>query len=294
MSRLSRLASIAKLAIDSLRSEHRSAQARKEQKLRAFVDAAKRGLDSRRSALAFRGLDDLREGPPPIMGADEDPEVELEYEDEDEEPVDDGYTDVELLGRSAAYHPDAWEEIERSQIRVVESSNVYSYAYESEPGKRGGILYVTFLNWEPGMGQGERSGPGPTYAYYDFPEAKYRAFQSQAAASAGRAVWDFCRVRHTVHEHQHRYELVQVGGDYIPRRATAKGFATRHLISPGLTPEVRKKIGRRLKALKQAQKNNPNARDAYVDRMVRRSTLAPRQWLPNRGTPNRGTPNRGN
>ncbi len=150
MSRLSRLASIAKLAIDSLRSEHRSAQARKEQKLRAFVDAAKRGLDSRRSALAFRGLDDLREGPPPLMGADEDPEVDLEYEDEDEEPVDDGYTDVELLGRSAAYHPNAWEEIERSQIRVVESSNVYSYAYEAEPGKRGGILYVTFLNWNRG------------------------------------------------------------------------------------------------------------------------------------------------
>jgi hypothetical protein len=185
--------------------------------------------------------------------------------------ADDEYDDVELLGRGATH-----EESEMDQVltkrRLVESSNVYAYHYIPE-NERNGILYVTFLYWAPGMESGERSGPGSTYAYYDFPVKKYHQFESATAQSAGRAVWDFCRIRGTVSGHQHRVSLVQSEGDYVPRKATVKGFAARSLLPPGVSPRDRKQFP-----------------------LTRKSTLEPRKFMtgaPNRGTPNRGTPKRG-
>lgn len=148
------------------------------------------------------------------------------------------------------------ELIERETL--VNSSNVYSYVYQ-RTSKTNGILYVTFLAWSPGGG--ERSGAGPTYAYYDVPVTKYKAFKREAGKSAGAAVWDYLRVRGTHWDHQHQYRLVgatlvqETGEFYVPRKAVERGYK------------------RRILAL--------------------RSTLPPRAFLPDRGTPSRGTPNRG-
>lgn len=152
--------------------------------------------------------------------------------------------DIELLGRDSSYHHRDWEKLQESEVRVVKSSNVYSYAFEHET-KAKGILFVTFLEWEPGMKQSARSGPGSTYAYYDVPTLKYRQFQKAADASAGTAVWDYLRIRQSSHDHQHRYRLIQVAGDYVPRKATKTGLSRRALIAPGLTPEVRRKLAER-------------------------------------------------
>lgn len=190
------------------------------------------------------------------------------------------FDDLELLGRDASYDREEWERLQASQIRVVKSSNVYSYVYEPETNSKG-ILFVTFLDWEPGMKAEDRSGPGPTYAYYDFPLAKYNQFAEMAASSAGSAVWDYCRVRQTVHEHQHRYRLIQVSGDYVPRKATARGFKGRTLVAPGRGPLERKGVFQR----PGLQRLTLPHRQAF-----RRSTKPD----VNRGVPNRGAPNRGN
>lgn len=103
------------------------------------------------------------------------------------------FDDVELTGRGASHDRDEWQAIATNR-RLVNSSNVYAYHFIPEKA-RSGILYVTFLNWEQGMKSEDRSGPGSTYAYYDFPIAKYNQFEAASAESAGRAVWDYCRVR---------------------------------------------------------------------------------------------------
>ncbi len=185
-------------------------------------------------------------------------------------PTGDEFDDIQLLGRDASYDKPEWEEM-KSSMRLVESSNVYSYGYQHESPTMG-ILYVTFLNWVPRSfgGDGSRSGPGPTYGYYDFPVAKFKAFEAMAASSAGGAVWDFCRVRHSVFEHQHTYRLIQSGGDYVPRKATAKGFKARMPANIGVGP-------RNLKG------------------QLARQQLPPRNYaaLPKRALPNRGTPKNG-
>lgn len=97
----------------------------------------------------------------------------------------------------------------------------------------GGVLYVTFKLWQPGQ-RGERPNqPGPTYAYYDVPTAKYMMFLSKSKKSPGEAVWDYLRQRGSQHGHQHAYRLVfgaqvphggrevQAGGIYVPRKAVA-------------------------------------------------------------------------
>ena len=159
-------------------------------------------------------------------------------------PTEEPYDHIQLLGRDRSYDDSLQRVMDR--MRIVQSSNVYGYYYEIETTpERGGILYVTFLG-----GEGEdRSGPGATYAYYDVPLEKYRRFQNASAVSAGNAVWDYLRIRGTIWNHQHRYRLIQVSGDYIPRKATRLGFKTRHLPAPG--------VGRR---------------------SFRRSTLAPRTF----------------
>jgi hypothetical protein len=167
-------------------------------------------------------LSDGRQHLPPRETLSPDPEVAPP-------PPEEPYDDIQLLGRDRSYDDSMQRVMDR--MRIVQSSNVYGYYYEIETTpERGGILYVTFL-----AGEGDnRSGPGATYAYYDVPLEKYRRFQNASAISAGNAVWDYLRVRGTVWNHQHRYRLIQVSGDYIPRKATRLGFKTRHLPSPGI------------------------------------------------------------
>lgn len=203
---------------------------------------------------------------------------------------DDPEQEIELLGRDASYHDRDFQNVIDNEIRVVKSSNVYSYYFEPE-NSASGILFVTFLFWEPGVKADERDGPGLTYAYYDFPNAKFQAFNSEAASSAGKAVWDFCRERGSVHGHQHRYRLIQSSGDYVPRKATANGFAERTLVSPGLSPTARRQTFRRSESRTshpagQFFKRNTLDRTPGAGRILR--------GTPNRGNPNRGEPNRGN
>lgn len=174
---------------------------------------------------------------------------------------DDGFDDVQLLGRDAGYDVADFEAVMDSLRKTPGSSNVYGYYFERE-SRRVGILYVTFK----AEVDGERpNAPGQTYAYYDVPVRKHHEFQQAAASSAGGAVWDYLRIRGTVWGHQHQYRLVQSHGDYVPRKATPRGYRTRNLPALG--------VGRR---------------------EYRRSTLPERLFYPpNRGGPNRGDPNRG-
>lgn len=212
--------------------------------------------------------------------------------DEDEQ-----FDDIELDGRDASYDDRTWQQVQANEVRVVESSNVYSYYFEPT-NQFAGILYVTFLHWEPGMPSKDRSGPGATYAYYDVPRMKYQQFQETAAESAGKAVWDYLRVRGegNFHVHQHQYRLIQVAGDYVPRKASARGFAERTLVAPGMSAANRRRAFRK----SQSRENHP------AGQFFKRSTLpatrgagrinrgTPNRGTPNRGEPNRGEPNRGN
>lgn len=182
------------------------------------------------------------------------------------------YDDVELVGRGARFDEREWNQV-LTKRRMVQSSNVYAYHFIPE-SKHSGVLYVTFLYYEQGMKQDQRNGPGATYAYFDFPIRKYLQFEAASTHSAGKAVWDYCRVRGSRYEHQHTYYLVQAEGDYVPRKATKKGYAERILLSTGRSPRL--------------QRSEP---------MQRRSTLQAVKFAsngtPNRGAPNRGKPNRG-
>lgn len=148
----------------------------------------------------------------------------------------------------------------------VDSSSVYSYAFSQET-ESFGTLYVTFLAWTPGTGK--TSAAGATYAYHQVELSRYQGFKREASRSAGEAVWDYLRVRGTVHGHQVPYELVggvqvQDGGVYIPRKAASRGLFRRAVQRQGA------------------------ARGDW-----RRSSLPSREFQPNRAEPNRGRPNRG-
>lgn len=125
---------------------------------------------------------------------------------------------------------------------------MFAFAYDAQTS----TLYVTYkapkINPEAvhtGRGRGGRqlvgklgstvtgktNERGPLYAYFDVPA---RVYQRMAlAASKGGFVWDELRIRGTVYGHKFRYRLMQgsvtpgVGGVYIPRRATPRGFRTR-------------------------------------------------------------------
>lgn len=123
---------------------------------------------------------------------------------------------------------------EASTVHLVSSSNVHSFYFVRT--QRTGTLYVTFLKWTPG--RKTRTGAGPTYAYYDVPVQKYLRFKSAAKTSAGRAVWDYLRVRGKGNQarHQHQYGLTRVAPlgvrdteAYVPRKITRTGFRTRNL-----------------------------------------------------------------
>jgi hypothetical protein len=187
--------------------------------------------------------------------------------------------DIQLLGRGAAQHAPDWEALQRKEIKTPGSSNVYSFIYEPETDSVG-ILYVTFRLWHPGMKGPRPNQPGPTYAYYDVPLRKYKTFERRAKESAGKAVWDYLRVRGSKWDHRHPYRLVQgaqvpLGGVYVPRKATKLGFRRRSLpaIGVGRRSFIRSTLPEDIRAL-------PN-----------RAT--PNRARPNRGTPNRGEPDQG-
>ena len=154
-------------------------------------------------------------GPPPVIGggSGQRPPTGNAPSAEDD---DDEFDDIETLGRDYSYDEDDMQLLD-AKMRQVSSSNVYGYAFQSET-KTMGILYVTFLEHTPkdSGGSGVRGkGPGSTYAYYNFPVRKFKQFESMAETSAGGAVWDYCRVRHSMFEHQHTYRLSDTkGGQY--------------------------------------------------------------------------------
>lgn len=155
-------------------------------------------------------------------------------EQRDVKHVQEVYDNVQLLGRDRSYDsPGAINQL-MTQMRLVNSSNVWGYFYELENDPRkptSGILYVTFRAEAPKGGERPHSA-GPTYAYYDVPIKKYKEFERASDASAGKAVWDYMRVRGAMWNHQHRYRFIQSTGDYIPRKATKRGLRVRHAQNP--------------------------------------------------------------
>jgi hypothetical protein len=168
-----------------------------------------------------------------------------------------------------------------SDMIRVESSNVYAIGYRwNDQNPSRGTLLVRF--WEKDS-KGKKTGPGPTYGYYDVHPQVFRAFE--LAASKGKFVWDRLRIRGTVTGHQFQYRLVGLGrSGYVPRQATRYGNKEYF-------------IGRSVGA------GSQRFRSSLPDRLVgslNSRTAAHQQrsgaGLPYRGqsgSPNRGTPNRG-
>lgn len=187
------------------------------------------------------------------------------------------------------------------EVRTPHSSNVYSFTYIQKT-KRLGDMFVTFqaprlkgsktrttklaggIVASPGAFAGGGTGKrGAMYKYSDVPVGVYRTFRSKARSSAGKAVWDELRIRGTIEGHQYTYQLVDaativqndVAGQYIPRRATAKGFVERTLAVPGTEMTRRPRYW---------TSSLPDR--AFPDR------AAPNRGLPNTGAPQTGAPSR--
>lgn len=253
------------LLADALQARRAARAAGRAEKLSAVRAAIRARLEEERASEIE---------PPPVQTRQN---RRKDFEDGEE------YDRIELLGRGAKTEPDEWIRITQER-RLVQSSNVFAYLYIPET-ERMGILYVTFLHWEPGMKPEERSGPGSTYAYYDFPLTKYGQFERMADESAGKAVWDYCRLRGSSWGHQHRYEMVQAEGDYVPRKATRAGFVARALLDPRQSLSDRKK-------LPAYRPNTLPGQGRFLYPGVK-NTGQPNRGTPNRGAPNRGTPDRG-
>jgi len=200
------------------------------------------------------------------------------------------------------------DESDESVRRTSGSSNVYSYIWfsndytvmdegyvakrprvASKKAEKNGTLIVTFKAWEPGMKQSERPDtPGATYAYSNVSEIKYNLFNSMAESSAGEAVWDYLRLRGTLTGHQHGYRLISVSGDYVPRKATARGFRAREMIMPP-------KFSSTITATKPSTLP-PGPLTRFGHPISPEEALSPRQaraYARRGGYPNRGEPNRG-
>jgi hypothetical protein len=138
--------------------------------------------------------------------------------------------------------------------------------------KRKGTLYVTFkaprlhasrtsrgrgahggrvqLLGSRGVLAGKTNSPGAMYSYDDVPVTVYNALLSArskggghgpGAGTPGTTVWDKLRIRGSVDGARYSYRLVQgavitqkgVSGQYVPRKATRRGFITRSLADLG-------------------------------------------------------------
>lgn len=234
------------------------------------------------------------------------PEIRLEQEEAPRQRDEWPESDVRLLGRADVQQwPREYREFrtEQEMRRTPGSSNVYSFTWlEDEPrigfGQKqtkvrrpqptdNGTLIVTFKDWAPGSDE-RPDKPGATYAYSNVPRVKWEQFvASTSPNTAGVAVWDYLRVRGTISGHQHTYRLLSVSGEYIPRKATARGFQTRYL--PGGVDE-------QVAWRKSTLAAGPLTR--FGQEVASEIPLSPSDWrrrLPsvNPGAPNRGTPNRG-
>jgi len=168
--------------------------------------------------------------------------------------------------RQPTYQPQGYPE-ERGnfsdEFLSPTSSNVYSFQFYRRPRDLNGILYVTFKKdrigglkaGKPRFAGGRRqlhgkrgevswhgktNEPGATYAYFNVSPDVFR--RMKGAYSKGKFVWDELRVRGTVYGHRYRYSLVVgqmmdvkglPGGQYVPRKATPKGFVTRSVADIG-------------------------------------------------------------
>lgn len=113
----------------------------------------------------------------------------------------------EKQGRYPKDHP-----IVTGAFVQVQSSNVYSIAYDAEMA----YLYVRFK--ATGQDGKKSDAPGPLYQYA---EVRPQAFLSMLSSmSKGKWVWDHLRQRGTVSGHKKPYRLVGVMGGYVPRQAT--------------------------------------------------------------------------
>lgn len=227
-------------------------------------------------------------------------------EDTSKQPDEWPEEDVRVLGRADVQQwPREFREFrtEQEMRRTPGSSNVYSFTWlEDDPrlafGQKAtkirranptdiGTLIVTFKDWAPGYDD-RPDKPGATYAYAGVPRVKWEQFIAATSPNtAGVAVWDYLRVRGTISGHQHTYRLLSTSGEYVPRKATAKGFQTRYL--PGGTDE-------QIAWRKSTLEAGPLTR--FGQEIARETPLSPREWrrrMPNvnPGTPNRGVPNRG-
>lgn len=116
---------------------------------------------------------------------------------------------------------------EDGDVILVDSSNVHSFGYWNATR----ILQVRFL---ADAGNGQRSGPGPMYDYYNVPKSVFEKLKD--AASKGGAVWDMLRVRGSISAHQYDYALSGAGaGGYVPRKETGVGRNPREIKQGGKT-----------------------------------------------------------
>lgn len=115
-------------------------------------------------------------------------------------------------------------ETDDETFHTIGSSNVFAFRYD-EPTL---TFYVQFL----GGDSDNRTGPGPTYAYYGVtPERANKVFED---GSAGGAVWSYFRIRGTQSGHQVDYSLVGTGpSNYVPRKATESGLVRRTMKQNG-------------------------------------------------------------
>jgi len=139
-----------------------------------------------------------------------------------------------------------------AEILTPESSNVYSMQYDYSQG----ILYVTYrADADPvgfktmdsvcKPGETNKIGirpnqPGATYSYggakrgensNKITEAMFESFAG--AHSKGQWVWSNLRECGSVSGHQYPYTLTDTSGDYVPRKATRRGFRVRNVPTVG-------------------------------------------------------------
>ena len=101
---------------------------------------------------------------------------------------------------------------------------------------------------------GRADAPGPIYAYYDVPPAVAKKVINDArSSSAGEAVWDYLRIRGTIHGHRYDYRLSSIGSEaivvndknqvvnrmhYVPRKAVDAGKFQQRTLQVGRNPRT--------------------------------------------------------
>ncbi|MGE4105192.1 MAG: hypothetical protein AB7E74_24790, partial [Pirellulales bacterium] len=172
--------------------------------------------------------------------------------------------------------PTPRREGEPAALERVTSSNVWAIGYNAAsrtlyvqykaPTLRAGAIKTKRVKTKRGKKRVRRTGtlgstvvgraeaPGPIYAYYDVPPAVARKVIADAkSSSAGEAVWDYLRIRGTIHGHRYDYRLSSVGSEaivvddrnravdrihYVPRKAADLGKFQQRTIEVGRNPRT--------------------------------------------------------